>query len=100
MRPTCLVALLVFLSTGAARAAEPLPLVVHVIDCAGMVPATMSVAEHTMTQAFGTAGIRALWREERSSTAPPEPNHVTVVILPRDMAEKKAAADAVPHNAL
>lgn len=96
----CLIALLVSLFAGVAGAADQLPLIVHVIDCAGVKPVAMTIAEHSMRDTFGRAGIRALWREDRSSTAPTGVNHVTVVILPRDMAEKKAAADGVSANAL
>ncbi len=96
-----LVAALVVVSPLAALRGNQPSIVVHVIDCAGVSPTAMSVAEHAMVRAFGAAGIRALWREERTLQAAHSAlNDVAIIILSRDMVRQKSAIDAVPENAL
>jgi len=97
----CLVAVLLVVSWSAAVRANHSSIVVHVIDCAGASPTAMTVAEHTMVRAFGAAGVRALWREERTLQAGHSAlNHVAVIILSREMVRQKSTIDVVPVNAL
>ena len=94
----CLIALL---CTAAAAQAQNAPtLVVQVIDCAQVPVSTMRVAEHAVTQAFRSAGVRALWREGSERAMPLPGRHVTVVILSKDMSQRKTMRDATPVNAL
>jgi hypothetical protein len=81
--------------------ADELSLLVYVIDCAHVAPGNLITAEHAMTQAFGTANVRARWRDAATSPPPSgEPNQVTVVILSPEMTEQKAARDHVAPTAL
>ena len=95
----CLIGLLLVASAGQAQTPQP-PLVVHVIDCADVPASVMRVAEHTVTQAFRSVGIRALWREDAGPDREASGPHVTVVILSKDMSRRKTARDATPGNAL
>ncbi len=51
-----LVAVLLVVSLPAALRGNQSSIVVHVIDCAGVSPTAMSVAEHTMVRAFAASG--------------------------------------------
>jgi len=96
-----LLSLIAFLFAASAAQAQPAPpLVVQVIDCARVPPSVMRVAEHALTQAFRSVGIRALWREGSERELPLPGRHVTVVILSKDMAQRKTTQDATPVNAL
>ena len=96
-----LVAVLLVVSLPGALRGNQSSIVVHVIDCAGVSPTAMSVAEHTMVRAFAASGVRVLWREERTLQAGHSAlNHVAVIILSREMVRQKSAIDDVPVNAL
>ena len=75
-------------------------LVIHVVDCANVPSWTMSIAERSVTGALGMAGVNVQWRQSSSPPTVTGPGHVTVIILSREMAQRKSMTDAVPANAL
>ena len=64
----CLIAS--FCTAASVRAQAAPPLVVQVIDCAQVPVSVMRVAEHAVTQAFLSVGVRALWREGSERAMP------------------------------
>lgn len=94
-----LVAVWSVVSALAAPDASP-PLRVRVIDCAAVSSSVMGIAEQTVTQAFRSAGVRAVWREESAKDFGPGEPEVTVILLTNEMTKRKTASEMIPATAM
>jgi hypothetical protein len=84
----------------AATPVEGAPhLAVHIVDCVGLSSTVANGVQHAVIRILGTAGIHVTWSSGAPDTMLP-PNDVVVVILSREMAMRKAAADRVADGVL
>jgi hypothetical protein len=84
-----------------AATVEMAVLVIHVVDYAHVPAGEMSHAQAEVTRIYATAGVSVQWAaaeitSPESSTA----RHVRIVLLCRDMAERKIATDHVADGTL
>jgi hypothetical protein len=79
------------------RAAEPIVLVINVVDYTRTAAEKLSEAQHHVARVFGTAGIKVVWREDALATAAGQLN---VLILSDSMAEHKTRTEKVAADVL
>ena len=84
---------------GAAADNDPKTIVVHLQDYEST---SLGRAEKQAAGIFATAGIRIVWTAGHADAAATDRAafHVTVVLLSREMAEKKIAAERIDDNVL
>jgi hypothetical protein len=84
----------------AAASAEAVPhLALHIVDCVGLSSTVANGVQHAVIRILSTAGIHVTWSSGAPDTVLP-PSDVIVVILSREMAMRKAAADRVADGVL
>jgi hypothetical protein len=96
-------ATVVLLAGGRATAADNniKTLVLHVENFAQVSQGVLIDAEKLVNRIYSAAGVRTVWVSGESHTAPdPSVAFLTVVILDREMAEKKIAAEQIDNNVL
>jgi hypothetical protein len=72
-------------------------LTVQVADYFGMPAGALVQAQHHVALVFGAIGISTHWRETREPAPIDAGSFVTIVLLSRDMAERKAREVRTPH---
>lgn len=94
-------ALLTARAATAADAPERATIILHVDDFANLLPGDLNAAEQVARRIFVAAGIRTIWRYG-SNEAPNVAGalHLKVLLLSREMAEQKIAADGVGPTVL
>ncbi len=84
----------------AAENLEPM-IVLHVHNCADVPAPDLAKAEAEATQVYRDIGVHAVWTEEDATTAVADgARHLTVLILSREMADRKVKADGLAANVL
>jgi hypothetical protein len=81
------------------RAAEPIVLVINVIDYAHVSSGVLSEAQHHVVRVYGIEGIKVVWRDDRPSPAAAS-SQLSVLILSDAMAAHKAATERVASDVL
>jgi hypothetical protein len=84
--------ILVGLSVGAA---EPVALVINVIDYASTPAGLLIEAQHHVARLYGVAGVKVVWREKAPGTTATDVGQLSVIILSNSMAEHKAASETI-----
>ena len=85
----------------AADAADRATIVLHVDDFSSLLPVDLDAAESVARAVFARAGIRTIWAHGRNRRLRVEGAlHLKVLVLSKEMAEQKIAADGVPDNVL
>jgi hypothetical protein len=94
-------ALLMARAATAADSKERATIVLHVDDFANLLSGDLGTAEMVVRRTFAAAGVRIIWRQGRDKTPPIDGAlYLTVLVLSRQMGEKKIAADGVGPNVL
>jgi hypothetical protein len=94
-------ALLTARAATAADAPERATIVLHVDDFASLLPGDLDAAETVARRIFALAGVRTVWVHGREKAPPIEGAlHLKVLVLSREMAERKIAADGVGPTVL
>lgn len=82
------------------RAAEPVVLVINVIDYAQAAAGALSEAQHHVARVYGLAGVKVQWREDAPSSRAAHAGGLSVVILSDSMAAQKAAMEKIAPEVL
>ena len=89
-------ALLTARAATAADAPERATIILHLDDFANLLPDDLNDTVKVARRIFDMAGIRTIWRHGRAEAPKIEGAlHVKVLLLSREMGEKKLAADSV-----
>ena len=77
-------------------------IVVHVANYAALSPHVLAGARARVEQVYEGIGVRTVWVESEDTVGPREDGrrHLTVILLSRDMAEKKILAQRIPDHVL
>jgi hypothetical protein len=88
-------ALLTARAATAADAPERATIILHVDDFANLLPHDLNDAVKVARRIYAMAGVRTIWRHGRAEAPKVEgATHVTLLLLSREMGERKIAADA------
>jgi hypothetical protein len=95
-----LTAVLVAAAPAASAEESPRSVVVRVFNYAGVPPADLAGALSAAARVYAAIGVELAWTDRQPVGVPGRVPPLALVLLPRDMTEKKAAAEDIPAGVL